>query len=38
MPTILCLNNYVMKDSLELKSYCLLGLMAVRFFEKTLLK
>lgn len=37
-PTTLYLNYYVLKDSLKLKSYCLLGLKAVGFFERTLLK
>lgn len=37
-PITLYLNYYVLKDSLELKNYCLLGLKTVGFFERTLLK
>lgn len=38
VPATLYLNHYVIKDSLEFKSYCLLGLLAVGFFERILLK
>lgn len=35
VPIILPLTYYVRKDSLELKSSCLLGLTAVGFFQRT---